>query len=176
MVVHHRHVMLVMNHRRRQDFFRQRQELRREDAGDDGGPLHQIRHLVQQTRLPRRGPMDTAAETPGMDVQVARNPLAPFFTLEDDEVLEQARLVVVEGLHLHGASRSPARGEEPVPVGGGAGSHVLDERRLRAFGPADVVRDDAPAVDEQQPAHRPAEPQLALAVLEPRVPAHRLRE
>ena len=64
-----------------------------------------------------------------------------------------------------------------MPVGDGAGAHVLHARatarrrsRRMSYG------HDAAAVEEQQPAHRTAEVKLALPVLELRVPVHRLRE
>ena len=41
---------------------------------------------------------------------------------------------------------------------------------------ADRERHDAAAVEEEQPANRPAEEQLALAVVQLRVPVHLLRE
>ena len=49
-------------------------------------------------------------------------------------------------------------------------------RSLRRSRAADDERHDAAAVQEEQPADRPAERQLALAVVEHRVPAHLLRE
>ena len=63
-----------------------------------------------------------------------------------------------------------------MAVGDRARADVLHERRLRGCGAADRERHDAAAVEEQQPADRPAEQQLALAVVEHRVPVHLLRE
>ena len=45
-LVHHREVMLMMNHRRRQHFLRQLEELDREMAGDDRWVFNQVRHFL----------------------------------------------------------------------------------------------------------------------------------
>jgi len=46
--IDHREVMLVVNHRRRQHFFRQVEELHGKMAGDDGWILDEIRHFLKQ--------------------------------------------------------------------------------------------------------------------------------
>ncbi len=58
----------------------------------------------------------------------------------------------------------------------GAGRHILDARARRRRLPRDRERDDAPAVEEQEPANRTAEEQLALLVGQLRVPVHLFRE
>ena len=94
-----------MDHRRRQHFLGQREELGGKHAGDDRRPLHQIRHLVEQPGLTRRRAVHAPTQPAGVHVELAHDPLAPILALEDDEVLEQARFVVLEGLDLHGAAR-----------------------------------------------------------------------
>ena len=116
-VVHHREVVLVMDHRRGQHFLGQREELGGKHAGDHRRPLHQIRDLVEQPGLTGRRPMDASAQPAGVHVELAHDPLAPILAFEDDEVLEQARLVVLERLDLDGAARAPAGGEKAVAVG-----------------------------------------------------------
>ena len=79
--------------------------------------------------------------------------------------------------HLDRAAGAAAGRQEAVAVG-----HARRSRRpapaapARARRAADRERHDAAAVEEQQPADRPAEQQLALAVVEHRVPVHLLRE
>jgi hypothetical protein len=48
-IVHHREVVLVVDHRRRQHFLGQRQELRGKHTGDHRRPLHQIGYLIEQS-------------------------------------------------------------------------------------------------------------------------------
>ena len=74
------------------------------------------------------------------------------------------------------AAGAPARRQEAMAVGHRAGRHVLDQRPRGVRRAADRERHDAAAVEEQQPADRTAEQQLALAVVERRVPVHLLRE
>ncbi len=173
--VHHGEVVLVVNHRGRQDFLGQREELGREHPGDHRRPLDQIRHLVEQ-RLARGGPVHPPAQASGVDVELADDALAAILALEDHEVLEEPRLVVVERLDLHGAPRAAARGQEAVAVGHGGRPHLLDERRLRQLGAADLEGHDAAAVQEQQPADRAPEGEIAPAVVQVGVPAHVPRE
>ena len=78
--------------------------------------------------------------------------------------------------HLDGAAGAPARREEPMAVGDGPRRDVLHARARRDGQARDRERHDAAAVEEQQPPDRPAEDELALAVLELGVPVHRLRE
>ena len=85
-------------------------------------------------------------------------------------------LVVVERLDLDRAAGASARRQEAVAVGHAPDRTSCTSGAWAASRAADVERDDAAAVQEQQPANRPAERQLALAVVEPRVPVHVLRE
>ena len=54
-LVHHREVVLVMNHRRRQHFLGELEELHRDVPGDDRGILDEVGHLAQQRRTAPRG-------------------------------------------------------------------------------------------------------------------------
>ncbi len=70
-VVHHREVVLVMNHRRRQHFLRQLEELDREVTGDDGRVLDQVGHFLQQRRLRGDQAADAAAELARVRLELA---------------------------------------------------------------------------------------------------------
>ena len=63
-----------------------------------------------------------------------------------------------------------------MTVGDRAGRHVLHLPGLRRRRTRHGERDDAAAVDEQKPADRPSEQQIAATVVEHRVPVHRLGE
>ena len=78
--------------------------------------------------------------------------------------------------HLDRAAGPAAGRQEAVAVGDRAGRDVLHLRRLRRRRARDRERHDAAAVDEQDPADRTAEQQLAAAVVEHRVPVHRFRK
>src|SRR5262245_50708941 len=96
--------------------------------------------------------------------------------IQDDEVLEEPRLVVVEGLHLDRATGAAARGQEAVAIGVRSRADVLNEWALRTLGSADDERNDTAAVQEDEPSDRSREDEIALAVLEVCVPAHLLRK
>ena len=82
--------------------------------------------------------------------------------------------VVVERAHLYCPPRPAARRQEAVTVGHRRRHDFLYRGRLGQLCPADGERDDAPAVEIENPADRPAEQQIALPVLEIRIPMHRL--
>src|SRR5262245_61454836 len=109
-----------------------------------------------------------------MRFKLAPNLRLTLAAIQDDEVLEQPRLVIVERLHLDGATSASARREEAMAVGVRAGADVLDQWTLRHLGPADDEGDDAPAVQKDQPPDRSREDEVALPVLEVRVPSHLL--
>src|SRR5690349_16794038 len=111
-----------------------------------------------------------------MRFEFAPNLRFTLAAIQDDEVFEQPRLVIVEGLHLDRATGTSARREEAMTIGVRPRADVLDEWTLRALGPADDEGDDASAIQKDQPADRPREDEIALAVLEVRVPPHLLRE
>ena len=99
----------------------------------------------------------------------ARLALAP---VEDDEIFEQPRLVVFEGLDLDGTTRAAARRQKPMAVGLRTRTDVLNVRSLRDFRAANDERYDASAVHEHEPADRPRKHELAFAVFQVRIPAH----
>ena len=71
LVVHHREVVLVMNHRRRQHFLRKLEELDREVPGDDGRVLDEIRHFLQERRLRGDEAADAAAQLARVHLELA---------------------------------------------------------------------------------------------------------
>ncbi len=71
LVVHHREVVLVMNHRRRQHFLRELEELDREVPGDDRRVLDEVGHFLQQRRLRRDEAADAAAELARVRLELA---------------------------------------------------------------------------------------------------------
>ena len=96
--------------------------------------------------------------------------------LDDDEILEQPRPVLVEGAHLDRAPGAAARGQEAMAVGDGARRDVLHLTGLGGGGARDGERNDAAAVEEENPAHRTPEEQLAAAVFKGGIPPHQFRE
>ncbi len=175
-VAFHRKVMLMVNQRRRQHLFGKLEELEREGAGDDRWVLDEVRNLLEQRGILAHGAADAALQALRFRIQLARDLVVPLAALEDHEILEQPRTILVERSHLDGAPRAAARRQEAMAVGDRARRHVLHLAGLRRRRPGDGERHDAPAVQEQHPANRPAEQQLAAAVLEHRVPVHGLRE
>ena len=123
----------MVNHRRRQHFLGQRQELLGEVPRQHERILDQVGHLLEQ-RLPDQRRRHASASPPGFHVQLTGDAAVTLAALEHDEVLGQALAIVVEALHLDGPSGAPARGQEPVPVGDGARSHVLHQSALRVGG------------------------------------------
>ena len=86
-----------------------------------------------------------------------------LFAIEQHEVLRQLRAIVGDAPHLQRAAGAAAAGEHAMPVGHRAGAHFLHHRRLREHAAAHDERHDAAAVQEQDPADRPPEQQLAAA-------------
>src|ERR1700730_13251862 len=114
----------------------------------------------------RGGAGDPAVERACLRFQAPCNPIVAFLPVEDDEMLGQTILIVLKCPHLDGSSGTPAGGEKSMAVGEGGRHHILYERRLRQLCPTNRERHDPPAVEEQNPANRTAEQQLALAVLQ----------
>src|SRR5262245_42910749 len=96
--------------------------------------------------------------------------------IQNDEVFEEPRLVIVKGLHLDGAPSPPARGEETMAVRVRPRADVLNEWTLRVLDAADHERDHPSAVQEDEPPNRSRKHQIALAVVEIRIPPHLLRK
>ena len=115
-----------------------------------------------------------AAEPPRVPLELARDAIAPLRVVEDDEVLLETRLVLVEAADLDRAAGPAAGRQEAMAVGQRARLDVLHLRTGGIRRAADRERHDAAAVEEQQPADRPAEHELAAPVVERRVPVHLL--
>ena len=111
-----------------------------------------------------------------MPFELARDPIAALGVVEDDEVLLEARLVLVEAAHLDRSAGAAARGQESVAVGQRARLDLLHQRAGGVGRAADGEGHHPSAVEEQQPADRPAEHELASPVVERRVPLHLLGE
>ncbi len=167
-------IVLMMNHRRRQHFFRQAEELLRERSRHDRRIFDQIRHFFEERRMQHRGAADAPAEGPGFRLEAARDAALALLPIEDDEVFGQSRLVILERPHLHRASCSPAGGQMPMTVGDRRGNHFLDRRRLGKLGAPDGERHDAAAIQIENPPDGTSEQQLPFAIFEERIPAHRL--
>jgi hypothetical protein len=166
----------MMNHRRRQHFLRQFEELDRDVSRNDRRVLDEVGHFLKQRRLRRDEPAHTGAKFARMGLELATDPLLALGSIEDDEVFEQPRLIVVERLDLDRATGSPACRQEAVAVGVGPGTNVLDCRPLRQLGSPDDERYHASAVQENEPSDWTRERQVALSVLEIRIPPHLLRK
>ena len=88
----------------------------------------------------------------------------------------EPRDVVLERAHLHRAP-GPAAGRQEAMAVGHRGRHdFLHDRRLGQLGAPNRERHDASAVEIENPANRTPEQQIALAILQKRVPVHRLRK
>ena len=175
-LVHHREEMLVVDHRRREHLLGELEELRPEGAGDNGGILDQVGDFLQEARLAGRGGADAAAQTARVRVELPRDLRVPLLAVEHHEVLEEARSILVEAAHLDGPPGASARRQEAVAIGDGPRAHVVDDAALRGLEPADHERHDAAAEEEQDPADRPAEEQLAAPIVQLGVPVHLLGE
>ncbi len=175
-VVDDREVVLVVNHGRREHLFRQLEELRGERAGNDRRVLHQVGHFLQQARPGGRRAAHPAAQAPRVRVEFAGDLGVAVLTLENDEVLEQLRPVLVERPDLDRPARPARRGEEAMAVRDGRRADVQHEPALRRFEAPDGEGHHPAAEQEQNPANRPAEQQLSPAVVESCIPVHLLRE
>src|SRR4030095_8347647 len=113
---------------------------------------------------------DAAAETTRVRLELAPALLLALGAIEDEEVLAQARLVVVERLDLDCAAGATAGGLEPMTVCIRPRANVLDRWPLCELGPADDERHHSAAIEQQQPPDRTPEEQIALAVLQVGVP------
>src|SRR5258708_37491187 len=95
--------------------------------------------------------VDGAAHAPlqalRLRVELARNLVVTLAALENDEVLEQPRAVLVERSHLDRAACTAARRQKPVTVGDGPRRHLLHLTRLRGRRPRNRERDDTSAVE-----------------------------
>ena len=140
-VVHHREVVLVMNHRRRQHFFGQLEELDRECARRRRTDTRRGRAPpAAATTAPRPVALTAAAQLARVRLELAADLRLALAAIEDDEVLEQPRLVVLERLDLDRAAGAAARRQEPMAVGVRTRADVLHRRSLRQLGSADDER------------------------------------
>ena len=172
-----RKVVLMVNQRRRQHFFRQLEELdartcRRRPTGirRDRAPRASRPESPRTTRLTR--PCRRCALASSSRAILLWRSLRSRMTKFSSS---RARYSSNDA-HLDGAAGAAARRQEAMAVGDRARRHVLHLAGLRRRRARDRERHDAAAVDEQDPADRPAEQQLAAAVVEHRVPVHQLRE
>ena len=117
-----------------------------------------------------------AAQAAGVRLQLARNPVAALRVIEHDEVLGQPGAVLVEAPHLDRAPGAAAGREKAMAVGERGRFDVEHQRAGGAGRASDRERHDAAAIEEQQPADRPAEQQLPAPVVQLRVPVHLLGE
>src|SRR5688500_16877332 len=109
---------------------------------------------------------DAAAKPAGMRFELALDLRLALAALQDDEVLEEPRFVVLERLHLDRPAGAAARRQEAMTVGVRAGPDVLHRWSLRQLRAPNDERHDAPAVEQDEPPYRTGEHQVALVVLE----------
>ena len=133
--VFHREVFLVVAHHRDQHFFRQRQELRVEAAGDGGGIFGDVDQRFEQRCV---GLHRDAG-------QFAADFFAPLFGRKDHVMVAQPLLVI------GGGNGNLARAQTPVAAGQRAG---MDARQFE--------RHDFLAQQRHDPADRPDEARSAL--------------
>ena len=175
--IHHREVVLMVNHRRRQHFLGKLEELDRDVPGDDRRVLDEVRHFLQQRRMRRDETADPPAQLARVRLQLAADLLLALGAIEDDEVLEQARLIVVERLDLDGATGAAAGRQEAMAVGvrppnGCPAPSVPAPARSRRM----TNGTTRPPYSRTSQRIGRANDEIALAVFEIRVPPHLLRE
>ena len=72
---------------------------------------------------------DAALQPLRLGVELARDLVVALLALENDEVLEQSRAVLVERSHLDGPPRPAAGRQKAMAIGHRARTHVLDFAR-----------------------------------------------
>ena len=164
----------MMNHRRRQHFLGERQKFLGERSGHHRRVLDEIRHFLEQGRVQHRRVADAAAKAARLRFEAARDAILALLTIENDEMFAEPRGVVVEGAHLHRAPCPAARRQKAVAVGHRSRHNFLHRGRLGQLRAPNRERHDASAVEIENPANRTPEQQIALSVLEIRVPVHGL--
>src|SRR3954452_19403300 len=164
--------MLMMHEGGRQHLVRQRQKLAIVKPRDDAGKFDEIGHFFDQRAVLLE--VHAPVESTGVRLQLPRDAIASILVPEHNEVLRQAGLVLFKAAYFDRSSRATAGGEKPMPVGQRAGLDVEDLLSGRVGGASYGERDDAPAVQKQQPSNRPAEQQLAAPIVQLRVPVHLL--
>jgi hypothetical protein len=172
-IVDQRKESLVMDHRRGEHFFGQRQELVRERAGDHFRVLDQVGHFLQQhlTAVLLRHAASASAR---LSVQLASDAFLSLAALEHHEILGKALAIIVESLDLDRPPGAAAGREEPVPEGDGTRANLLHQRALRPACAIDRERHHPPAIQEEHPANRTREGQLTPPIVERGVPLHGL--
>ena len=95
--------MLMMDHRRRQHFLRQAQELIGKYARRDDRVLDEVRHFIEHA-LPDQRSCDPSAAAARFGIELARDAIVPLVAIEHDEVLAEPLAIVVEVLDLDGAA------------------------------------------------------------------------
>ena len=119
----------MVHERRRQHLLGQLEEAALEKPGDDAGILDEIGDFLDQGGVLLQ--QHAAAEAPRVQLELARDAIAPLAVIEHDEVLGQPRLVFVEAAHLDRPAGAAARRQKAMAVGDGAGLDVLHLRTGR---------------------------------------------
>jgi hypothetical protein len=127
--------MLMMHERRRQHLMREREKRAIVEAGHDPGILDEIGDLLDERRVFLQ--VHTSTQAACMRLELARNPIAALVVAEHDEVLRQARLILIEAADLDRPSGPATRCEKPVAIGQRPGFHVQHLRPGGIGRPAD---------------------------------------
>ncbi len=161
-----RNVLLVMDENGLQDLDGELAELLRDAAEHHGGPFDEV--------LPLREQAEIAESRPRHRRELTVDDLFPPGGVHHHALLFEVATETVEGPHAHGTSRR-ARGQEAMAVRRVA---ALDDRAALGGGLRleDGEGHDRAVEENDEPSDGPAERKSALAVLEPGVPAHALRE
>ncbi len=165
-VLAQRNVLLVMDEDGLQDLDGKPAEFLRDAAEHHGGPFDEV--------LPLREQAEIAESRPRHRRELALDDLFPPGGVQHHPLLFEVATEILEGPHAHGTPRR-ARGQEAMAVRRVA---ALDDRAALGGGLrfVDRQRNDLRVQQRHQPPDGPAERKSALAVLEPGVPTHALRE
>ena len=142
-----RQVLLMMAHRRDQDFLRQRHEALVDPAKQGDRPLDQAGELGEQRRILAQAQILLARKPGRLDCDRA----LPLGAVQLDVGGRQLLAIVLEVAHFDRRGR-----EKPVTVGGGAGAQrpELDRHHLAVEQTEDAAQRTYPADLVVAPAHR----------------------
>src|SRR5262249_2434580 len=132
--------------------------------------------FVEQTAVGLRRAADSSLQPLGFRVELADDLVVPIRAIDDDEALEQLGAIFVERSDFDRAAGPPTRGEKTVAIRRRARDDFLHAGTRGARVAGNRERDDAAAIEEENPADGASEEKLAAAVLEPRVPVHQFGE